>query len=29
LNDDVHLEFGSGGSKEIERSAFLKFVWSL
>jgi iron complex outermembrane receptor protein len=29
LNDDLHLEFGSGGSKEIERSAFLKFVWSL
>jgi iron complex outermembrane receptor protein len=29
LNDDLHLEFGSSDSKEIERSAFLKFVWSL
>jgi iron complex outermembrane receptor protein len=29
LNDDVHLEFGSTDAKEIERSAFLRFVWSL
>jgi outer membrane receptor protein involved in Fe transport len=28
LNDDRHIEFGSGGANQIERSAFLRVLWS-
>jgi iron complex outermembrane receptor protein len=28
LNDDRHLEFGSGSPSQIERSAFIKVAWS-
>ena len=28
LNDDRHLEFGSGGANQIERSAFVRVLWS-
>ena len=28
LNDDRHIEFGSGDADQIERSAFLRVLWS-
>jgi iron complex outermembrane receptor protein len=28
LNDDRHIEFGSGGANPIERGAFLRVLWS-
>ncbi|MEO8464032.1 MAG: TonB-dependent receptor [Gammaproteobacteria bacterium] len=28
LNDDRHVEFSSGGGNQIERSAFLRVLWS-
>jgi hypothetical protein len=28
LNDDRHVEFGSGNANQLERSAFLRVLWA-